>query len=285
MPYNYRNKVSLKIDNGKIGYYEEMTHNITNINKCLLASPPINKTIELLPLLNIKNALVTIRSNYQDEVLLIINTKEKLKNIPSIFEEHINLKGIILNDKLIYGNNSFEEIINDLKYQVSYNSFFQVNPYITKELFKIVTNHLEKDDIVYDLYCGVGAISLQAAKKVKQVIGIEVVKNAVINAVKNKKLNNINNAEFLLHDLKKEFKTTIIPNTIIIDPPRGGIDKKTMEWIINIQPKKIIYISCNPNTLVRDIKLLNNYTKKEISILDMFSYTHHCESVCILERR
>ena len=283
-PFSYRNKISLKIIGGKIGFFEENTHDIVSINSCLLANPEINKTIKLLPLMNIKNALVTIRTNYQKEILIIIETKESIPNIPSVIAEEINLKGIIFNNKTIYGQNHFIDQINDLKYEISYNSFFQVNPYVASLLFKEIQDSITENDIVFDLYSGVGALSFVEAKKAKRVIGIEVVQNAVINAVKNKELNKIENVDFILRDLSLGVNIQDIPTCLVIDPPRSGIDKKTMNWIINSQISKIIYVSCNPNTLVRDIRLLTNYNVKTIKLFDMFSYTYHCENVCILER-
>ena len=139
--------------------------------------------------------------------------------------------------------------------------------------------------MVYDLYCGVGTISLAIASKCKKVIGIEVVKNAVINAAKNKTLNNISNAEFILKDLSSGVKEDFIPDTVIVDPPRSGIDKKTILWLKNIKPQKIIYVSCDPNTLVRDLKILDEYNIKSLDLFDMFSYTYHVECVILLQRK
>jgi 23S rRNA (uracil1939-C5)-methyltransferase len=284
-PFNYRNKLSLKIIDGIIGFYEENTHDIVSINKCLLAKKEINKAVGLLPLLKLSNANITIRCNYLDEILLVIDTKEKVSKISEVFAKELKLKGIIVNDKVIYGQGFFEEKINDIKYEVSYNSFFQVNPHIASLLFKEVLENIDKNDIVFDLYSGVGALSLVEAKVASKVVGIEIVKNAVINATKNKEINKIDNVEFLLKDLSEGLDIPINPTCVVIDPPRSGIDKKTMNWIINSKPNKIIYVSCDPNTLVRDIKLLDDYNIKTIKLFDMFSYTYHCESVTVLERK
>ena len=284
-PFHYRNKLSIKIQDCQIGFYEEDSHNIVCINECLLAKEEINRVIKLLTLLNLQNANLTIRCNYLNEILLIIDTKEKNIKVPELFAQELKLKGIIINDKVVYGEGFFNEVINDVIYEVSYNSFFQVNPYVASLLFKEIEKSIDKNDIVFDLYSGVGALSLVEAKKAQKVIGIEVIKNAVINAVKNAKLNKINNAEFLLGDLSNGIKTNIKPTCVVVDPPRSGIDKKTMTWIKNTKPQKIIYVSCDPNTLVRDLKLLDNYNVKKVTLLDMFSYTYHLESVTILERK
>lgn len=283
-PYNYRNKITLKIKDGIIGFYEEVSHKIVSINHCLLAKAEINKVIELLPFLNIINGEITIRCNYKNEILLIITTKEEVK-IPKVLIELINIVGIILNDKVVYKKSSFIDKINDIYYEVSFDSFFQVNPFVTSLLLNKIKANLENSSMVYDLYCGVGTISLDIASKCKKVIGIEVVKNAVINAAKNKTLNNISNAEFILKDLSSGVKEDFIPDTVIVDPPRSGIDKKTILWLKNIKPQKIIYVSCDPNTLVRDLKILDEYNIKSLDLFDMFSYTYHVESVTLLQRK
>ncbi len=283
-PYNYRNKITLKIKDGIIGFYEEGSHKIVSINHCLLAKAEINKVIELLPFLNIINGEITIRCNYKNEILLIITTKEEVK-IPKVLIELINIVGIILNDKVVYKKSSFIDKINDIYYEVSFDSFFQVNPFVTSLLLNKIKANLENSSMVYDLYCGVGTISLDIASKCKKVIGIEVVKNAVINAAKNKTLNNISNAEFILKDLSSGVKEDFIPDTVIVDPPRSGIDKKTILWLKNIKPQKIIYVSCDPNTLVRDLKILDEYNIKSLDLFDMFSYTYHVESVTLLQRK
>lgn len=283
-PYNYRNKITLKIKDGNIGFYEEGSHKIVSINHCLLAKTEINKVIELLPFLNIINGEITIRCNYKNEILLIIKTKEEVK-IPKALVELINIIGIILNDKAVYKKSSFIDKINDIYYEISYDSFFQVNPFVTSLLLNKIEANLENSSMVYDLYCGVGTISLAIANKCKKVIGIEVVKNAVINATKNKSLNNISNAEFLLKDLSSGVKENFVPDTVIVDPPRSGIDKKTILWLKNIKPQKIIYVSCDPNTLVRDLKILDEYNIKSLDLFDMFSYTYHVESMTLLQRK
>lgn len=284
-PFNYRNKITLKVVDGKIGFYEQNSHNIVTINKCLLAQESINKTIELLHLLKLKNGTITIRCNYKDEIIIIINTDELIEKIPSVITDLINLKGIVVNNQLVYKDSFFIDKVNDLLYEVSYDSFFQVNPYVAEKLFNKVEEHIDKDSIVYDLYCGVGALSLIEAKKCQKVIGLEIVKNAVINAVKNKKLNNISNAEFILRDLSNGMPLNDLPDIVVIDPPRNGVDKKTMNWLKKNKPHKIIYVSCDPNTLVRDIKLLDEYELISLDLFDMFSYTYHVESLCVLQRK
>ena len=155
-----------------------------------------------------------------------------------------------------------------------------------KKIFNIIEKNINKDEEVLDLYSGVGTLSIVAASKAKHVIGVEVVANAVKNALVNMKLNKKDNLDFMLGDVPKvvsNIKNNI--DTIIFDPPRKGLDTFTINYALDKKPNKIIYVSCNPITLVRDLKLLSDkYKIKELSILDMFSYSYHYESVCILER-
>ena len=282
--FNYRNKVSLKIENSLVGYYESKTNDLVAINECLVANKEINRFIKKIDLLNLTKALVTIRCNYLNELLIVINTKEKCNCDIAKLTKEFKIAGIIFNDKCIYQNNYFYEKVNDLLFKVSYNSFFQINPYITSKLFEYLKQFITKDDVVADLYSGVGTLSIVAAKKARRVYSLEINKNAVLDGLENSRLNKVDNITFF----KGNVNQTILNikekvNTIIIDPPRSGLDKKTMNSILNIKPQKIIYISCNPQTLIRDLLILKEfYTFDVIKLLDMFSYSYHIESLCVL---
>jgi len=285
-PLNYRNKISLKIINNKIGYYETKSHDLVEIKKCPVASESINKIIKDYKLLNIKNGYLTIRCNYNNEILLIINCNEFNYNIDlTKLKANNKIVGIIYNDKLIYGENFFYERISGMLFKVSYNSFFQVNPYITPKLFDLIAENIDSNSKVLDLYCGVGTLSIVASKKAKEVIGIEIIKNAVINASKNALLNKRTNVKFLLGDVSNTIsKINGKFDTLIVDPPRSGLDKKTINYILENKPLKIIYVSCDANTLIRDLKSLEEiYSIKDYKVLDMFSYSYHLESFVILE--
>lgn len=285
-PFNYRNKLSLKIVDGKIGFYEDSSHDLVEINECKVAKHAINEVIKNYKLLNIDNGTLTIRCNYNDEILLVIESDSDSYNIDlAKLKEVVKLVGIVFNNKTIYGDNFFYERISGFLFKVSYNSFFQVNPYITEVLFDLVSSNIDENSKVLDLYCGVGTLSLVASKRAKEVLGIEVVKNAVINAVKNAKLNKKDNVKFMLGDVKKSIsKIGNYFDTLIIDPPRKGLDKETIDYIIKNDFKKIIYISCDVATLIRDLKSLEDYYFiDDYKILDMFSYSYHLESFVILE--
>ncbi len=282
--YNYRNKIKLMVIDGKIGYFETNSHTLVEINECIIASKAINKIIPLLKNFNIINGNIVIRCNLNDEILIIIESNDKLNIDIDVLKENIKLVGIVVNNKTIYGDNFLIECINDIYYKISYDSFFQINPYVASKLFNIIKGNIDKTDIVLDLFCGVGTLSLNAALNANEVIGVEIVPNAVLNAIYNAKINKINNTKFILNDaqdavgkINKKF------DKIIIDPPRSGLTKKTIDTILTIMPKKIIYVSCDPNTLIRDILLLKDkYSIEKSYILDMFSYSYHVECICIL---
>ena len=189
----YRNKIELKIVDGKLGFYEKSTHNLIEIKECKVTKKSINKSLEFVKNMRLKNANVTIRANYNDEVLIIIDSKEK----PVILNpEDYKIVGIVLNDKCIYGQDNFMEKINNLFFTVSYNSFFQVNNYINLELFNLIKENIVGKTVL-DLYSGVGTLSIVASKVVDKVYSIEVIANAVKNALINAKINkcdNINSA-------------------------------------------------------------------------------------------
>ena len=284
---NYRNKITLKITNQKYGYYEPSSHKIVNINSCLLASPSINNFIPDIPYLHIKNGELIIRSNYNNELLLWIKTKDKINPDLNYLKEKHKIVGIIENDNVIYGDSSFIEIINHQLFKVSYDSFFQINRYICSTLFDLVNENISDNEVIVDLYCGVGTLGINASKNAKKSFGIEIVKNAVLNAITNSKINKRDNIYYMLGDVKTclpKIKENI--DTIILDPPRAGLDKVTLNTILEFKPKKIIYISCDPMTLARDLNDLKTiYNPKFIKGLDMFPYTYHVESLCVLNLR
>ena len=284
-PYNYRNKISLKVINGKIGFYQVMSNNLVNITECLISDKALNKCLKLLSSFNIKNGNIVIRCNQKGEILIIITSKDQLNIASDFFKKYLNLRGIIINNKLVYGADYFMEEINGIQYKVSYDAFFQVNPYVASQLFAVVKNNINPGDKVVDLYSGVGTLSLNAALVAERVFGIEIVENAVKDAQYNALINDISNVTFLLGDASKLPNLNINFNKLIVDPPRSGLSKELVETILDVKPKNIIYVSCDPATLVRDYKLLEEaYAIKKSYVLDMFSYTYHVETILILER-
>lgn len=284
--YNYRNKITLKIEDGIIGFYQNDTHHLIEVNYCYLANKEINNILKDINILNIKNGILTIRCNYKNELLLDIKTEDKIENINNLVNKY-KIIGIVVNDKCIYGDDYFIENIDNFLFKVSYNAFFQVNPFICKEIFNLIKENTKNSLNVLDLYCGVGTLSIVASTNAKKVVGVEIVENAIKDANFNKKINAKNNLEFICSDTKDILnKINCDYDTIILDPPRSGVPSKILNKIVDENINKIIYISCNPHTLVRDLNLLkDSYKINDFIILDMFPDTHHLESFCVLTKK
>ena len=279
MPYNYRNKITLKVVNGVIGYYELNSHRVVEINSCMLAENGINDVISVVCGMGIINGEVIIRCNYKKQILVIVNSKDKI-NIQNISN---NIKGIILNDKVIYGDSYFYEEINNIKYKISYKAFFQVNRSVASKMFKLVEDFTNNNDCVLDLYSGVGTLGLSASKKAKNVLGVEINKDAAKDANENAVINKLNNAKFIYSDASNIKNIDVAFNKLIVDPPRAGLSKDVIDFINKKLPDEIIYISCDYHTQARDLNLLNNYEIIDSYICDLFSYTYHVECIVRLK--
>lgn len=251
--FNYRNKVTFHCNNNSIGFYEDNSTKFIEINKCLLINEKINNYLHKLPKNNKK---ITVRCNNEE----IIYEQDK---------------------KIIH-------TIVDYKFLVSIDSFFQVNDYVTPLLYNKVKEYLKpnKNDTVLDLYCGTGTIGIFISDKVKNVIGIEINESAVKDARENAKMNDIKNIEFICGDAGLESKKLKIkPNSIIVDPPRAGLNKIAIDTILNFSPDRIVYVSCDPMTLVRDLNILKeHYTIEEVTPFDMFPNTYHVECCVALTK-
>ena len=287
----YRNKAVFKIEKDKIGYYKEKTNELIPINKCYLVDEKINEVFY-----DIKKFINKyIDHNIKEIMIRVIDNKIMLSlddinlNYKSLFIEQFNYTdSIYIKDKLCFGSEVLTETIENLKFNISPKSFFQVNKITSQKMYEKAVSYIDKSDITLDLYSGTGTITMLLSKKSKKVIGIEVVKEAVNDANNNLKINNISNVEFICSKVENkidELKKLNIDN-IVMDPPRGGGDKKTLKSILEIEPNKIIYISCNPITLARDYNILKEkYEIKEITAFDMFPNTYHIESLMVLERK
>ena len=280
---HYRNKITLQY-NEKLGLYEEKTHNIIEIQECLLMPQKVNDIIKLLNKYNYNTSLQKI-------VIRIINNQVMIniiaKDIPkSLIEILKNLDvSVYHNSKYISGNKVLIETLNNYKFSILPDSFFQINKKQTINLYNQIVEYAnpQKEDKVLDLYCGVGTIGIYLSKYCKEVLGIEINKSSIENANINKKLNNVENISFIEADVSKVLSMKYKADIIIVDPPRSGLNKNTIETLIKINPKKIVYVSCDPITLSRDINLLkNNYTLKDIKLFDMFPETYHVESVAVM---
>ena len=283
--YNYRNKITLQVQNKEIGYYTYNTNEIVAIDNCLIAKESINKIIPNLKEFNVNNGKIIIRCNYIDELLIHIITDDRVKiptNLPS------NIKGIIVNSKTLYGDNFLIDKIGDKYFKLSYDSFFQVNNYVSSIIFDLIDKHILKDENILDLYCGVGTLGLSTYIKDKKLYGIEIVENAINNAIYNAKHNSVVNYEYKCGKVEDQINRYINENigVVIVDPPRKGLDKKALNSILAINPKQVIYVSCDPITLARDLNTLKDRYKIEyICALDMFPNTYHVETFVVLERK
>ena len=221
-------------------------------------------------------------------MIKVISVDFKLKDkFISFVANRINIDSIILNRDVIYKNNYINVKLMGYTFKVSNESFFQINTEQTEKLYSKIIDYIDKcnTSIALDLYCGVGTITALLSKHYNKVIGIEVIKEAVDNAKENMMINEIANVSFIQDKVENKLNTLRDMNIdlIVLDPPRAGIDIKALNSLIELKPKQIIYVSCNPETLARDVKLLSElYKINEISPFDMFPNTHHVECVVSL---
>lgn len=282
----YRNKITLHVDN-ELGLYEEGSNSIIQIDKCCIADEMINNIIKRLKKIDLRNVYeIIIRHTLNNESMIVFKCNEEIK-----IDGFDDITSIVLYKdsqyKTIYGKDKIIEKMGDYKFAISPDSFFQVNTTGAIKLYDTVLKYVKKDSNLLDLYCGTGTIGIYLSKVCKNVIGVEINKYAVKDANENKRLNSIDNIEFICGDsgkilkgLKGQF------DTIVVDPPRSGLDTLTIEQILKFNSDKVIYVSCNPITLARDLNLLKEkYDLFELTPLDMFPNTSHVECVCVLKLR
>ena len=328
-PLHYRNKAQYPIGINKqgepvIGVFANRTHEVIPIDNCLIQnkkSEEIAKFIvEFIKGKNISiydektgkglvRHIVTKVGIKTGEIMCVIvinghkipNENELVEKLKTKYPEiktivkNINMKNtnVILGQENInlYGNGYIEDILGEYKFKISPLSFYQVNPVQAEKLYNLGVGMAEitKDDVVFDLYCGIGTISLFMSKFAKKVYGIEIVEEAVKMAKENAENNNVSNTEFFAGDVEIILDDLINnkgikADVVMSDPPRKGLDKKSIENILKIKPKKIVYISCNPATLIRDLAdFENEYDIKTIIPVDMFPFTSHVECVAVLK--
>ena len=274
---NYRNKVVLHSMNHKLGLYNDKTHDICEIDHCLLLNSKINEFLPNIKEYNLSSINEIMIRCIKDKIM--INVKS-IKNRQDI--KDINCDSLYINSKYIKGEKYLIDEINNYKFSIYPNSFYQVNREGMLNIYNKALEYISSDNKLLDLYCGTGTIGIWMNNKFNRIVGLELNKEAIRNANINKKLNNIDNIEFICDDasnIKGYF------DSIIVDPPRSGLSSEVINYLNDSKTKQIIYISCNPNTLKRDINLLNNYKLIHISCTDMFPRTKHIECVCLLERR
>lgn len=329
-PYRYRNKLVVPLAYDKYGkavcgYYRKNSHDVIPFEDCITGIDENKDIIKCITdFLNSNNISVyyetsckgLVRKVYirkgfvtKDLMVGLVINGDSIKNadiLVSELVEKFNLKTFVLNinkkntnvilgdkNKVIYGDGYIYDYIGDIKFRISINSFYQVNPVQTLKLYNKAIEYagIDNNSVVYDLYCGIGTISLIAAGKAKKVYGIEVVDMAIEDAKYNARLNNISNAEFIcgaVEDVLPDWSKKIsFPDVVIVDPPRKGCDKICLDTIINLGVEKTVYVSCDPATLARDIAYMhdNGYKLEKVSIVDMFPYTSHVETIVLLSRK
>ncbi|MBR2704881.1 MAG: 23S rRNA (uracil(1939)-C(5))-methyltransferase RlmD [Clostridia bacterium] len=327
-PYNYRNKAIYPVGvdkNGDLvfGVYAKRTHEIIPIKECLIQKDISSEIAEFI-LEQMKKYNVTAYNEetqkglvrhiitkvgiQTDEimVILVINGKEipneltiannivdKFPNVRTVVK-NINTKNtnVIMGNKneAIVGRGYITDKLGDFIFKISPMSFYQVNPVQAEALYNIgiESANITKDDVVCDLYCGIGTIGIFASKFAKKVYGIEIVDQAIEDAKANAKLNKVNNIDFICGDVEEAFeelikKEKVNPDVVIVDPPRKGLDENTIKNILSLDVERVVYISCNPATMVRDLKMMEEkYEITDITPVDMFPFTSHIESVAVL---
>ena len=309
------------------GFYAGRTHHIIDCTHCMIQHP-VNEQILLKVLDYMKKNNITAYDEKTHKglvrhivtrvgfktgeimVCLVVNgSKKNLRNLEMLVDSLTEVEGMtsicvninkektnrILGSKIeeVYGKPYIYDYIGNVKYQIGPLSFFQVNPTQTKVLYEKAMEYadLKGEETVWDLYCGIGTISLFLAQKAKQVYGVEIIKEAIDDAKRNAALNHMDNVEFFVGKAEEVVpaqyeKTGIHPDVIVVDPPRKGCDAMLLNTMLDMAPKRIVYVSCDPATLARDLKMLceEKYTLEKVSVVDQFSHSVHVESVCALKR-
>ena len=289
----YRNKVTFQVDS-KIGYYAKGSNQIVPVKHCNLISEKKNLILSKLSEMQLDNcSQIVIRSSENFEQIMVIfhtNTDVNRKQIVEALQPYVT--SMYIKNKqyeCIYGDDSIEEKLGDYIFTISPDSFFQVNTKQAEKMYELVKKYaaLEKEDSLLDLYCGTGTIGLYLSDKCKKVLGVEINKQAVGDAKKNKQANHVENAEFACSDVANivdQIKADY--SVVIVDPPRSGLDSKTISYLKQWNVKRIVYVSCDPVTLARDLNLLKDvYEVVELTPIDMFPQTYHVETVVCLQRK
>lgn len=276
--FGYRNKISLMVNNNKLCLIEENSNNCIPIDSCLLVNDNINRVIGVLgncDLCGISD--IVIRGT--DEIMVIINGDDINRDIICKLEGIVS--SIIFNGNVIYGKEYINIVVDRFKYAIYFDSFFQVNTCMISKLYDEVKECAGSGHSLLDLYCGAGTIGIYLACNFDSVFGIEINEAAIKGANINKKINNIKNISFDMGNANSI--STYNYDVIVVDPPRGGLDKKTISNLLNSGAKRIVYVSCSAITLARDIGMLKEeYILDKITLFDNFPNTKHVESVSLL---
>lgn len=329
-PFYYRNKAQFPVGYDKegnliTGFYAGRTHSIINNRRCYLGVSEnelvLNQVLDWMERNHIsayeeesgKGLIrhVLIRYGFTTKevmVCLVVNGAgipakedliEGLRTIPGMtsitISSNTKQTNVIMGEKitLLWGQTYITDFIGNIQYQISPLSFYQVNPAQTKRLYETALEYagLSGDETVWDLYCGIGTISLFLAQRAKQVYGVEIIPAAIEDAKRNARLNQIENAQFFVGKAEevlpeKYEKEQIYADVIVVDPPRKGCEESVLDTMVQMEPKRIVYVSCDSATLARDLKYLceRGYEMKKVKAIDQFPQTEHVETVCLLSK-
>ncbi|HWT73266.1 MAG TPA: 23S rRNA (uracil(1939)-C(5))-methyltransferase RlmD [Mobilitalea sp.] len=330
-PYYYRNKSQFPVGRNKdgsiaIGFYAGRTHSIIDTRHCYIGAK-VNE--EILGVIRsfiekykiepyeeeshkglLRHILTRVGYGTGEIMVCLVMNGTQLPHKEELIRELLKIKGmksiclnvnkektnVILGDQVIplWGEPYITDYIGAVKYQISPLSFYQVNPVQTKKLYDIALDYadLNGDEVVWDLYCGIGTISLFLAQKAKQVYGVEIIPQAIEDAKTNARINQIDNAQFFVgaaeEVLPKKYKEeNIHADVIVVDPPRKGCEQSLLDTILKMAPKRVVYVSCDPATLARDLKYLceRDYKLVKVRTVDQFSHSVHVESIILLQRK
>ncbi|MCI8306879.1 MAG: 23S rRNA (uracil(1939)-C(5))-methyltransferase RlmD, partial [Lachnospiraceae bacterium] len=334
-PFNYRNKAQFPVGRAKdgglsIGFYAGRTHSIIDCPECQIQFAVSNRVADIVRSWMtetktepydekshtglIRHILTRIGYRTGDVMVCLVATCSTVRGIDSLIDSLKMIEGLrsvclninedrtnkILGSEIIniYGDNYIEDYIGNVKYRISPHSFYQVNPVQTEKLYTAALEYagLTGNEVVWDLYCGIGTISLFLAANAKRVLGVEIVVQAIEDAKINAKANGITNAAFIACaaediaeylDDSAEYDAYASPDVVVVDPPRKGCDAGLINTILEVLPEKIVYISCDPATLARDVRLLSEggYQVERVRACDMFGMTVHVETVVMLSHK
>lgn len=329
-PFRYRNKAQFpiqKVDGSPvIGFYKKKSHDIIPTDQCIIQHDVNDKIIKIIKTYiraykvsvydekthtGVLRHLVTKVGFTSKEVMVVLVANGRklpyLNELASVLKENIpGFKTLVVNvnrektnvilgneNRVIYGDGKINDNIGDLVFEISPLSFFQVNPVQTEVLYNKALEYaaLGENDTVFDIYCGIGTISLFLAQRAKKVYGIEIVEEAIKDAKRNAEINNLDNVEFYVGKAEdvvpKMYKQGKRGNVVVVDPPRKGCDEKVLDTIVSMEPDRVVYVSCNPSTLARDLNYLDErgYKCLEVQPVDMFPHSVHIENVALIVKK
>ncbi len=331
-PFHYRNKVhaALGLDGRRqivSGIYQPESHAIVPVESCLIEDETADRVIQ-----DILTMLKPFKIQVFDErngsgwlrhilikrgfstgqvmvVLVAVNPIFKLQKpfLKALLEQHPEISTVILNindrfgpvvlgtrEKVLFGPGTIEDRLCGCRFRISSRSFYQINPVQTERLYRTAIGFagLSGKETVLDAYCGIGTIGIAAASEARQVIGVEINKDAVKDAIGNARLNERKNCWFTAGDageyMEQMARDRVRPDVVFMDPPRSGSDERFLQALIRCAPPRVVYVSCNLETLARDLKIMtgkNRYKVQKIQPVDMFPFTNHVETVCLLTHK